>query len=176
VPEPGKLGADDTKLIAEIEAGFETVGELLQAVKLRAALSEAMRLAREVNGYLERAPWFGVIKDDREAAAKTVYTALRAIDSLKILLSPWLPFSSEALHRTMGYQTSLFGEQRIETYQEEERAHEALVYDGATATGSWKPSELKPGQALQQPKPLFKKLDEEIVEQERGRLGKPVEW
>jgi methionyl-tRNA synthetase len=176
VPEPGKLGADDTKLIAEIEAGFETVGELLQAVKLRAALSEAMRLAREVNGYLERAPWFGVIKEDREAAAKTVYTALRAIDSLKILLSPWLPFSSEALHRTLGYQTSLFGEQRIETYQEEERAHEALVYDGATATGSWKPSELKPGQALQQPKPLFKKLDEEIVEQERGRLGKPVEW
>jgi methionyl-tRNA synthetase len=176
VPEPGELGADDEKLIAEVEGGFETVGKLLEAVKLRAALAEAMRLAREVNGYLDRSPWFGVIKEDREQAAKTVYTALRAIDSLKILLSPWLPFSSEKLHRSLGYKERLFGELRIETYTEEEREHEALVYDGSKAAGRWQSSELKPGQPLQEPEPLFKKLDEEIVEQERTRLGKPVDW
>ena len=36
----------------------------------------------------------------------------------------------------------------------------------------WKPSELKPGQKLNQPSPLFKKLEESVVDEERARLGK----
>jgi len=36
----------------------------------------------------------------------------------------------------------------------------------------WKPSELKPGAKLNQPAPLFKKLEESIIEEERARLGK----
>jgi len=35
----------------------------------------------------------------------------------------------------------------------------------------WKPSELKAGAAFNQPSPLFKKLDKEVVEEERARLG-----
>jgi methionyl-tRNA synthetase len=35
-----------------------------------------------------------------------------------------------------------------------------------------KPSDLKPGQKLNQPGPLFKKLEESVVEEERARLGK----
>jgi methionyl-tRNA synthetase len=36
----------------------------------------------------------------------------------------------------------------------------------------WQPSELKPGQKLKQPIPLFKKLDESVIEEERARIGK----
>ena len=128
-------------------------------------------MAREVNGYLDRAPWFKVIEEDRLAAARTVYTALRAVDSLKILLAPFLPFSSEKLHTALGNEGRLFGEQRIETYEEETRTHSALIYDGANAIGRWAPSELPAGQALAKPKPLYKKLDDDIVELERTRLG-----
>jgi hypothetical protein len=39
----------------------------------------------------------------------------------------------------------------------------------------WKPSELKPGAKLIQPGPLFKKLEEKVVEEERARLGKRPE-
>jgi methionyl-tRNA synthetase len=134
-----------------------------------------MRLARVVNGYLDRAPWFKVIQQDREAAAKTVYTALRAIDSLKLLLSPFLPFSSEQLHRLLGYSQPLFGELQIRSYEEESRSHEALVYDPAQASGAWQPSALPPGQALAPPSPLFPKLDEAVVEQELARLGRGPE-
>jgi methionyl-tRNA synthetase len=130
-----------------------------------------MRLARKANGYLDRAPWFKVIEEDKPAAARTVYTALRAVDSLKVLFSPFLPFSSEKLHTALGYEGHLFGEQRIETYQEETRAHSALVYEGAGAIGRWAPSELPAGQSLAKPKPLYKKLDDDIVELERARLG-----
>ncbi len=171
IPEPGELRPDDRALLTEIESGFDSVGGNIEAVKLRAALQEAMRLAREVNGYLDRAPWFGVIKEDKASAATTVYTALRAIDSLKVLLSPFLPFSSEHLHTTLGYEKPLFGEQHIETYQEESRSHEALVYDPSPGSGHWAASELEAGRKFRKPKPLFKKLDDSIVEQERGRLG-----
>jgi methionyl-tRNA synthetase len=174
VPEPGDLGAQDQELLQLVEGGFETIGAHLEAVQIRAALQEAMRLAREVNGYLDRAPWFKVIDEDKQAAARTVYTALRAVDSLKILFAPFVPFSSESLHTALGYEGRLFGEQRIETYQEETRDHSALIYDGASAIGGWTPSELPAGQSLAKPKPLYRKLDDDIVEQERALLGRPT--
>jgi methionyl-tRNA synthetase len=171
VPEPGNLGPEDQKLLQAIEGGFETIGAHLEAVQIRAALQEAMRLAREANGYLDRAPWFKVIDEDKQAAARTVYTALRAVDSLKVLFAPFLPFSSEKLHAALGYEGRLFGEQRIENYQEETRAHEALIYDSSNASGKWEASDLPAGQQLAQPKPLYKKLDDDIVELERAQLG-----
>jgi methionyl-tRNA synthetase len=172
VPDPGTLRPIDVDLLAEIEGGFQTVGDHLAGVKLRAALGEAMRLAREVNGYLDRAPWFNVIKQDKTAAATTVYTAIKAIDSLKILLSPFLPFSAERLHQLLGYDQPIFGEQQIVSLQEEERSHEVLVYDPSSASGRWEPSQLEPGRRLTEPSPLYKKLEDSIVEEERSRLGK----
>jgi methionyl-tRNA synthetase len=172
VPDPGDLRTEDQALLEQVERGFKTIGESLEAVKLRAALQEAMRLAREVNAYLDHAPWFKVIKQNKATAATTVYTALRAIDSLKILLSPFLPFSSERLHVMLGYDRPLFGEQNIETFKESERSHDVLTYDSSQASGRWAPSELPPGQALRVPKPLYKKLDDSLVEEERDRLGK----
>jgi methionyl-tRNA synthetase len=173
VPEPGELRPDDRALLEGIEAGFDTIGTKLSEVKLRAALNEALALAREVNAYLDQAPWFSVIKDDRQAAATTVYTALCAIDSLKILFSPFLPFSSEQLHQTLGYEDNLFGEIHIETQQETERSHEVLVYDGSSARGHWEPSQLQPLQTISKPEPLFPKLEEEVIEMERAKLGQP---
>ncbi|HKZ54308.1 MAG TPA: methionine--tRNA ligase [Anaerolineales bacterium] len=173
VPEPGHLRELDQELLSQVEGGFTSVGEHLAAVHLRAALQEALGLARAVNGYLDRAPWFSAIKTDKGAAAKTVFTALQAIDWLKILFAPFLPFSAERLHRTLGYHEPLFGEQRIEVFQEKERSHEALTYDNSRASGKWQPALLQPGQGLQRPEPLYKKLEPEMVEAERSRLGQP---
>jgi methionyl-tRNA synthetase len=90
VPEPGELDAEDKTLLEKVEAGFETVGELYNACKFRAALGEALALAREANGYLDRkAPWFQ-IKEDKAAAATTVYVtqSVRVVDNLKTILAP----------------------------------------------------------------------------------------
>ncbi len=171
VPAPGELQADDRQLLDTIADGFDSVGELLGAVKLRAALQEALRLAGEVNKYLdEQAPWFS-IKSDRVAAARSVYTALRALDSLKTIFSPFVPFSSEKLHSYLGYDGKLFGSQSIESYQESDRSHNALVYSDEDAGGRWEPSDLEVGQALRPPAPLFHKLDDSIITEEMNRLG-----
>jgi methionyl-tRNA synthetase len=97
------------------------------------------------------------------------------IDSLKILLSPFLPFSSEQLHTYLGYDEPLFGEQFVEIVKDSLGEHQVLRYNPTAATGSWEPSQLSAGQALRQPAPLFRKLDQSIVESERSRLGQPGE-
>jgi methionyl-tRNA synthetase len=172
VPTPGALDEVDAKLLDQIEAGFDSVGELLAGCKFRVALAEVMKLARAANGYLEeKGPWFQ-IKEDREAAGTTIYVVLKAIDSLKTLFAPFLPFSSERLHQYLGYDGTLFGRQYTSTFEEEGgRAHKALCYDPSEATGAWELSDLPPGQALRSPEPLFEKLDEDVIEEEREQLG-----
>jgi len=171
VPQPGELDDIDGALLSKVEGSFEPIGALVDACKFRAALGEVMALAREVNRYLdEKAPWLQ-IKKDQGRAATSVYTALRAIDSLKVLFAPLLPFSSQALHEMLGYEGDLFGRQYVATFEEKTRSHQALCYDASTLTERWEPSQLPPGQLLRQPKPLFKKLDESIVEEELARMA-----
>ncbi|NDJ75863.1 MAG: class I tRNA ligase family protein, partial [Chloroflexi bacterium] len=175
VPDPGELREMDRDILAQVEAGFERVGDLMSAVKLRDGLSEAMALVREVNAYLDRAPWFKVVKEDKQQAATTIYTALQCIDHLKTILAPYLPFTSQRVHEFLGYEGTLFGEQHIETVQESERAHDVLTYDGTGAAGRWEPGNLPVGQTLRKPEALFRKLEPELVEEERARLGQPRE-
>ncbi len=165
------LRDSDLDLLAVIENGFKLVGDEIEAVRLRSALSEALKLATNVNQYLDvNAPW-SAVKTDKEAAGKTIYTALKAIDSLKVIFSPFLPFTSEKLHTFFGYETPLFGEQFIEEISDSLGTHTVLRYKGVEGI-QWKPSDLKPGAKLNQPSPLFKKLDENVIEEERARLGK----
>jgi methionyl-tRNA synthetase len=138
----------------------------------RAALSEALRISRGQQVHRHFAPWFE-IKNDKAAAAQTIYTALRTIDSLKLLFAPFVPFSSERLHTYLGYTQPLFGEQYIEEETDTLGTHTVLRYRPAQPGGRWQASQLPKGQALQPPAPLFKKLDEKVVvEEERTRLGK----
>lgn len=165
------LRPSDLSLLDYIDGGFESVGGELEAVHLRAALQEALRLASVVNQYLDQtAPWT-TIKSNKNEASKTIYTALRAIDSLKVLFSPFLPFTSQRLHEFFGYKEPLFGEQYTESVSDPLGSHKVLKYRGVDGL-KWKPSELKPGTRLHEPGPLFKKLDEKVIEAERARLGK----
>jgi len=165
------LRDSDLSLIATIENGFNTVGAELEAVHLRSALGEAMKLATVVNQYLDvNAPW-SAIKVDKAEAGKTVYTALKAIDSLKVMFAPFLPFTCEKLHGFFGYETPLFGEQYTEEVSDSLGTHTVLRYKPVEGL-QWKPSDLQPGKKLNQPGPLFKKLENEVVDAERGRLGK----
>ena len=86
VPPYDELTAADRDIIAKTEAGFESIGAPAGTGAPKDALEETLSLAREVNGWLnEREPW-KVIKADRADAARSVYTALRCIDNLKISL------------------------------------------------------------------------------------------
>src|SRR3972149_2720870 len=168
VPQLGLMDEADTRLLAQIDRALETIGGQIAAGKLKAAPSDGLALAREVNKYVDdKAPWFS-IKTDRARTATTLYVALRAIDSLKVLFAPFLPFTGQRLHEMLGYSGDLFGRQIINEYQETTRSHLGLTYDSSTITVKWQPSQLPIGQQFRSVGPLFKKLDDKIVEQERA--------
>ena len=170
VPEPGELSDMDETLLASVDRSFDEVASLYDACKFRAALQETLTLATRVNQYLEEtSPWM-TAKSDLEATARALHTALQAINGLKILFSPVLPFTSQALHEMLGEDGELFGVQKVETYRESVRSHVALTYDGAVAIGQWKRTTILPGRQLPKPRPLFKKLDPSIAEEELARL------
>ena len=171
VPDPGELRSEDKAILKTVEDGFEKIGDLYDRVKLRAALNETMLLAGEVNKYLdEKAPWFE-IKEDKDSAGKSIYTAIRAIDSLKILFAPVLPFTCEKLHQTLGYEKPLFGEQYTEKVEDTLGTHTVLRYREGEVCCDWGPSAIQAGQPFNQPQPLFQKLDPVLADEEIERLG-----
>ncbi len=172
VPTPGELTDADRALIAQAEAAFASVGDALARVRFKEAIGIAIDIARAANVYLQIAEPWKTIKAARARAATSLYVALRVIDNLKTLFYPFLPFSSNDLHRQLGYDGDLLGEIKIETFQESTRSHTAAVYQPGKHTQKWAPAQLPPGQALREPKALFKKLDEKIADEEKAKLGK----
>jgi len=171
IPTPGELTEADKAVLATVEKGFETVGEQLDQVKLRAALISVLELASEVNKYLdEAAPW-AEVKTDKARAGTIIYTAMQAIDYLKVLFAPFLPFSSEELHSFLGYEQPLFGDQFTEQVTDEQGEHITLQYRPERASGQWAPGKLEAGKKFLKPSPLYQKLDPSVAEEERARLG-----
>jgi methionyl-tRNA synthetase len=119
-----------------------------------------MALAQQANQYAtEQAPW-ALVKDDPARAATVLYVLLRAIDNLKLLFTPFLPFSSQVLHELLGHEGVIAGELRFRRIEESAgNAHEVLTGDYGSWEGRWAPSELSPGQSLLEPRPLFRKLE-----------------
>jgi methionyl-tRNA synthetase len=164
VPTPGTFDETDTTLLADVKAGFTSVGELYEAAQLKAALVECRRLSQRVNQYLnEKEPW-KVIDNDLERAATSVWVALQAIEWLKILWAPILPFSSQSIHEMLGFGGSLFGTQSTQMVSDARGVHQVLQYDHTDAIGVWEATDLPSGQAFGHIQPLFEKLDNEELE------------
>jgi methionyl-tRNA synthetase len=145
VPEAGALDSDDKALIQKANETLDDVASSLELPRFREAIGKAMALAGETNRYVDlKAPWKAA-KDDKVRTATTLSTALYAISALKTVLYPFMPHASERLQTLLGFTS-------------------AVTSDG------WAVSPPPAGQALQEPTPLFTKLDEAIVERETALL------
>ena len=177
VPEPGALTDGDTAVIEAVEAGFDTVGGLIEQARFKAALAETMRLASLVNAYVsEQAPW-ATIKDDRERAGTVLYVTLRCIDNLKTLFTPFLPFTLAGAARAARLRRRDRGRARVPARSTRRRVpYTVLTGDYRSWGGAWEPSALEPGQTLREPRPLFRKLDpEQVVADELARMARAAE-
>lgn len=168
IPTPGPLQGDDIALLAEVERGFVEVGTLYDKVKLKGALEACRRLSQRVNQYLNaRTPW-KAIKEDVQQAHTILYVALQAVDWLKLMWAPILPFASQSLHEDLGYAGNLFGTQYTQMIRDARGEHLVLRYDHREAMGVWEARPLPAGQAMQAPRILFHKLDAQAVLQREG--------
>jgi len=167
VPAPGDLTDADRRILDAVAAAFHDVGALIEQVRFKAAIAEAMRVSSLANQYLaDQAPW-SLVKTDRDRAATVLYVALRCVDSLKTLFAPFLPFTSQVVHELLGHEGLLNGPLEIRWVED----HNILTGDYASWAGEWTPSELEPGRALREPVPLFRKLPPETAAEELARLG-----
>ena len=148
VPDPGPdLDQRSQEVIDIAERSFAEAGQQLADCHFRAALNVNMSVAREVNRYLdEKAPW-QTAKTDRDETARTLYTSLVAISALRVLMYPFLPFTSQKLHEMLGDT-------------------------GPVQDAGWALRKPDVGHQMLPPKPLFAKLDgDEVVTRETARLG-----
>jgi methionyl-tRNA synthetase len=145
-PEHQKDDETGRQLLKDAENTLKTAGEYLDKCSFKDAIKSAMALAHAANKYLdEKAPW-KAIKDDRPSAAASLAVALNVIARLKTMLFPFLPFSSQ-------------------------KVHEYLGFEGKVEDFGWQPQQVTAGQKLREPRALFKKLDEIIIEEETRRIG-----
>jgi len=164
VPQPQQLRDGDRVLIKEVEDALDVVAQHLESARFQLALKHALAMAAKVNVYLgTEQPWH-TIKTDRERAGTVLYVALRCVDNLKTMLTPFVPFSSERLHRMLGYEDLIAPQPVVREHAEDGATHAVLTGDYPIAD-RWRPSELEPGRKLPPPEPLFKRLDD-VVEEE----------
>ncbi|MCD6230492.1 MAG: methionine--tRNA ligase [Dehalococcoidia bacterium] len=147
VPSPGELDDQSRDLLDKAGDTIIDVGRSLQACQFRKAIRKIMALAQDANRYIDvQAPW-KTIREEPQSAARSTYTVLSVLTTLRTVFSPFLPFSSEKLHTYLGFT-------------------------GSVSDVGWRLQILPPGQKLHYPKPLFAKLDDSIVVQEESRLNK----
>jgi len=159
VPEPGDLTVGDRTLIEEVETSLDDVAQQLQEARFQNALKHAMGIAAKVNVYLgTEQPWH-TIKSDRQRAGTVLYVALRCVDNLKTMLTPFLPFSSQRLHAMLGYDDVIAPQPIVRQFAEDAASHTVITGD-YEAVDRWRPSDLTPGRKLPAPEPLFKRLDD----------------
>jgi methionyl-tRNA synthetase len=149
VPAHGEFEARDNSLLVQAEETLGLVDKLLSRCRFREAIRAAMSLAQESNRYLEeKAPWKR-IREDRDGCAISMGAVLGAISCLKTILFPFLPFSSQRLHRLLGFA-------------------------GKVEDGGWSFQVPPAGQKLMPPQPLFTKLDDDMVAEETLRLRENI--
>jgi len=159
VPQPEKLTDADEGLIKEVEAALDRVAAELGQARFQIALRYVMTMAARVNVYLgTEQPWH-TIKTNRERAGTVLYVALRCVDNLKTMLTPFLPFSSQRLHRMLGYDDVIAPQPEVREFSEEGAPHTVITGD-YSSDNRWQRSQLPPGRPLPAPEALFKRLDD----------------
>ncbi|MEC8974651.1 MAG: class I tRNA ligase family protein, partial [Actinomycetota bacterium] len=131
VAEPGVYSEEDESLLAFVDRSLQETADLFESVELRAALRKGMEAAQAANRYLNATEPWKLSKTDPERAKTVLYVALSAINGIRVMLSPFLPFSSEKLDELLGKPEG------------------------------WQRNQLLPGLPIPKPKPLFKKVETE---------------
>jgi methionyl-tRNA synthetase len=170
IPPIGALQPDDQKLLDDVNAAFASVGDLIARHRQKAAIGEAMRVVGEVNKYVsDSEPW--KIKDDPERLGTILHVVAQCIADLNLILSPFLPFSANAVDAVLG------GSGEIQPMPELREADDLdggagypILTGDYTGVPAWERKPIAVGARIEKPTPVFTKLDTAVVDEELARL------
>ncbi|HEX4654709.1 MAG TPA: methionine--tRNA ligase [Mycobacteriales bacterium] len=171
IPAAGELTDSDRELLATTQAGFDSVGTQLDRSRIKAGLSEAMRVVAEANRYLsDQAPW-KLRETDPDRMRTILHVALQAVSDCNTLLSPFLPHSAQQVHELLGRTGLLAPSPSLVEVDDLDGGPSYPVLTGDyDIDASWARTPIQPGVNVPTPTPLFAKLDPSVVEEELSRM------
>jgi methionyl-tRNA synthetase len=174
VPPLGEPVVEDQALLDFVEQAFDTVGELIERHRQKAALAEAMRTVAEVNKYVsDMAPWQLKGDDERARLATVLHVTVQAVSDCNMLLAPFLPHSANAVDRVLGGAGDVAPMPEIREVEDLDGGPAYPVITGDyTGAPAWARRPVVAGTPVARPAPVFTKLDPSVVDDELARLAK----
>jgi methionyl-tRNA synthetase len=172
IPPAGELTASDTALLAAVAEAFTTVGDLIGRHRQKAAIGEAMRAVGEVNKYLaDHEPWKLKGEDERERLGTILHVAAQCVTDLNLILSPFLPFSANAIDAAYGGRGDVAPmPELVESDDLDGGAGYPILTGDYTGVPAWGRRPVVVGTPIEKPTPVFVKLDPAVVDEELARL------
>jgi len=160
-PLEGPQGVD-LDVLARLAEGPARIGAAYESFRFRDAVFETMALARVGNKYFnDTEPW-KTIKTDPETCGNTLHVSLQLCAALAVLLDPIVPAAAAKLRdmlRLDGVASSV----------PDPNDTGSIGWDEAAV------SLLPSGHVIGTPEPLFAKMEDEVIESERAKLGASLE-
>ncbi|MFC1785676.1 methionine--tRNA ligase, partial [Candidatus Neomarinimicrobiota bacterium] len=97
IPEPGELTVVETEIQKHAESVIKQINNLIEKMRINEAIEEILQFVRSINRYMEQqAPW-KLVKTDKSAAARVLYTAAESLRISALLLHPVMPNRTEII-------------------------------------------------------------------------------
>ena len=179
VPAPAALEQADKDILALSEETFATAAEFLEQSKFKQAMTAIMHVVGEANAYVAAMEPWKLAKDEtqRERLATVLWTALQVVSDCNVMLTPFLPFTAQKVHETLGREGEWAAQPRVEDVVDdipvelvgvnlppENHPYPIITGDYTGQQAVWQRIDVTPGTVLQKPKPLVAKLDPELGE------------
>ena len=179
VPAPAALEQADKDILALSEETFATAAEFLEQSKFKQAMTAIMHVVGEANAYVAAMEPWKLAKDEtqRERLATVLWTALQVVSDCNVMLTPFLPFTAQKVHETLGREGEWAAQPQVEDVDDdvpvelvgvnlppENHPYPIITGDYTGQQAVWQRIDVTPGTVLQKPKPLVAKLDPELGE------------
>jgi methionyl-tRNA synthetase len=146
VPNLYELDKKDKEILNDLKRSHKKITENLEKIEIQKALQEIIVLAGKANKYFqEKEPWKEFKKRKKEIS-NCLNISINLCRSLSIYLFPFIPFSMQELWKQLNIK-------KVDW----QSANELRI---------------KSGHKINEPKILFKKIEDDVIENEIKKIGK----
>lgn len=145
VPEYANPSAEDEDFLKAIQELPDSVGEYVSNFEFREGLLEIFKVAKKGNKYFNDAEPWKAVKEDMQKASNCLYLSNQLAKTLAYTLKPYLPTKADEIAEIMNLEN----------------------------LDQWKDAKvtLPEGHVISKAKPLFKKIDDDVIDAQKEKLA-----
>lgn len=158
VPEKGSFDELDEEFLSMIEQLPDKVADEIDTFNFRDGLQEIMTTCKFANKYFnDKKPWKAV-KEDIESAKTCLYLSNQLVHTLAVVINPYLPETAQKIRGILNMPT-----EDVEGFMKFENRNPLVCWDEAKEF-------LDEGYEINKAKPLFKKIEDDVINEEKEKL------